>query len=1359
LSYKIGLIILNGNKAQALGICIGSSSISAVWLSKSNSSIKITKTKYINHHGNPNPILIDLLEHNENLKITVTGRKFRSIVNLTSIPEPEAIEIASDFLNYDIDIIISMGGENLIVYEMDPNGKISKPYTGNKCASGTGEFFLQQIKRMDLEMEEASSLALQGNSYNISGRCSVFCKSDCTHALNKGVAKADVSAGLTKMMAQKILELTAKSKKRNALIIGGVSKNRAVINHLYGSFENLIVPEESTYFEALGAALYALNNVTILLDIDNLFISSKSSFSFHQDLKSFKNKVVFKSIEKNKAKAHDEIILGLDVGSTTTKAVLIRTEDNSVVASEYLRTNGDPIAASIECYKSIRNQIDVPINIIGLGVTGSGRYISGLFAQTKGIINEIIAHASAAVFFDDEVDTIFEIGGQDAKYTYVTAGVPSDYAMNEACAAGTGSFLEEAAKESLNIDYLDICELALRAKQAPNFNDQCSAFISSDIKNALHEGLSKDEIVAGLVYSICLNYTNRVKGNRPVGKKVFMQGGVCYNKAIPIAMAAVTGKEIIVPPEPGLMGAYGVALEIKKRIDLNLLEKKSFNLDELINRKVTYEKSFICAGGSDKCDRKCSISLIKINDKNYPFGGACNKYYNLGSNNKEMLKGINLVNLRQKLVFEKYIHPMELPVNTTTIGIPKSFLTNSYYPLYYNFFTQLEFKVVLGDTAEEAGIDQKQAAFCYPVELAHGFMQNLIDKKPDHIFLPHIVEIYNEDSDFRDKTCVLLQGENFYLRSTFKEKLKDINILSPVLNFADGFQSARESFIKLGKELGVTKPEATAAFDFALSELIDMNKEFKAIGKSIMEELEQNDENYAIVLFGRSYNSFAKEANLGVPQKFSSRNVTIIPMDFLPYDDEEIIDHMYWGMGRQILRAAEFVKNHSKLFAAYITNFSCGPDSILISYFRNIMGNKPSLTLELDSHSADAGLNTRIEAFLDIINRYQSINNDNNNSDRNEFKPLKAINATTLCTSDNKQISIYDESVKMIIPNMGKYVTEALSAVFRNSGINSEPLPVYSFDTLKTGRGNTTCKECLPLILTVGSMKEYSEKNKPENEKTLFFMVGGDGPCRFGQYSVFINELIKKQKLNNIGVYTLSDENLYEGLGSNFDKRGYIALLVSDVIQNIYHAIQTIAKNKEKALELLEEEWTHILSVLENKSDNEFYEQLENTADKLSKIERKCNYDETPKVAIIGEIFVRHDEFSRGNLLNNLYEKNIIPKIAPITEYVHYSSYLIEKGFTTKTFSLKERFKFNIKKYIQLNIEKKIRRILAKSGFCDNEITNIDDIIDRAKHLINPELAGEAILTVGSALYEILDNVSGVISIGPFGCMPSRMAE
>ena len=227
----------------------------------------------------------------------------------------------------------------------------------------------------------------------------------------------------------------------------------------------------------------------------------------------------FKDRPRGSAVNGDTVILGLDVGSTTTKGVIMRKSDKAILAADYLRTDGDPVGASRNVYRSLLEQNNCELNIVGLGVTGSGRQIAGLHAMTDGVINEIIAHAAAAVHFDREVDTIFEIGGQDARYTYITNGVPSDYAMNEACSAGTGSFLEESAKESLGLKVTEIGPVAYSGSKPPNFNDQCAAFIGSDIKNAAQEGIPVNDIVAGLVYSICMNYSNRVKGNRPVGKK------------------------------------------------------------------------------------------------------------------------------------------------------------------------------------------------------------------------------------------------------------------------------------------------------------------------------------------------------------------------------------------------------------------------------------------------------------------------------------------------------------------------------------------------------------------------------------------------------------------------------------------------------------------------------------------------------------------------------------------------------------------------------------------------------------------------------------------------------------------------
>jgi predicted CoA-substrate-specific enzyme activase len=269
------------------------------------------------------------------------------------------------------------------------------------------------------------------------------------------------------------------------MVVGGTSQNSVMIEYLKKRVDKVIVPEEAEYFEALGASLWS-EKYGVSINESDLYDKERSSFDFLPALKEYKDKVTFHDMHKDEIKEGDNCILGVDVGSTTTKAVLMRKDDNALLASVYLRTSGDPVAAARKCYQNLLSEVgDKEIKIVGLGVTGSGRQIVGLHALTDSIHNEIMAHAKAAVFFDDEVDTIFEIGGQDAKYTYIVNQVPTDYAMNEACSAGTGSFLEEAAKESFNIEMTEIEDIAMQGENPPNFNDQCSAFISSDIKSAI----------------------------------------------------------------------------------------------------------------------------------------------------------------------------------------------------------------------------------------------------------------------------------------------------------------------------------------------------------------------------------------------------------------------------------------------------------------------------------------------------------------------------------------------------------------------------------------------------------------------------------------------------------------------------------------------------------------------------------------------------------------------------------------------------------------------------------------------------------------------------------------------------------
>ena len=1357
---------------RSLGICLGASNIKVIELIDDNGALRTGRTLVRNHESNPRSVFLELLGDVEIDKydyVTITGRKFRDLVDLPAITEPEAVEEALQFLyacegrDAAYTAVASLGAENFVVYVLDADGSIATVETGNKCASGTGEFFLQQIRRMNINAEEAVKLARNSDVYKVSGRCSVFCKSDCTHALNKGVPIGRVTAGLSLMMAEKVMDLLEKIREKRVIAIGGVTHNHVVMDFLRPRLERLHIPDTADLFEALGAALYARNRkVKAPAGGGGIFKAGHTSFTFLPPLTEGEKLVRFGDIGRTTAQPGDECILGLDVGSTTTKAVLLRTSDNSMLASVYLRTNGNPVKASRECYAAIHKQLPAPVNVIGLATTGSGRHIAGLHAQTDAIINEIIAHATGAAFFDKEVDTIFEIGGQDAKYTYLTNAVPSDYAMNEACSAGTGSFLEESAQESLGINYREIQTIAQQGARPPNFNDQCAAFISSDIKTATHESIPKEDIVAGLVYSICMNYVNRVKGQRKVGKKIFMQGGVCYNRAVPLAMAVLIGKPIIVPPEPGLIGAFGVALELKNRIESGLAQRGSFDLAALAAREIEYGKSFVCAGGAEKCDRGCEINMLIVNGKKFPFGGACNKYYNQVHHLSFQTDKLDYVRLRQELLLKTYADCTEHPGKT--VGISRSYLTNSFFPLFSNFFSILGFRVVLSDHVDPEGIKRKRSAFCYPGEIAHGCFADLLKKKTDFIFLPRIIEMYVENSVSYKKehqsTCMLLQSEEYWLKSAFKDVPHTSKIVSPIINFGRGYESQGPVFVAMARDMGADADRAAAAFQSALARQREFSAHLKRLGAELLADLEKRPEERAMVVFGRTYNGFAAEANLGIPTKFASRGVLTVPWDFLSFDREPCDPDMCWGNGQLLLRAASFVKKHPQLFGAFITNFSCGPDSFLVGYFRDIMKAKPSLTLELDSHTADAGVNTRIEAFLDIVDRYRQLGKKDDVPP--PFRPATiefGKGGTRFVTSRGEKVSLYDPRVHLLFPSMGRLTSELVSAALAGAGIRSSCVPVYTFEVLKQGRANASCKECLPLQLTVGGLLNYLDTRKSSNELLVYFMPTTTGNCRFTQYSVFIRSMIEKQQIADVALLSLTTENGYAGMPMDDVLNVLKSFMISDVMEDIKNALDVLATDPASAAAEFETQWARIVARYRDHRGKGVYRLLADVAKKLRAIPLKCPLEKAKKAALFGEIFVRRDYFSCRDLVARLKERGIVVKKAHIFEWLKYIDYMVQRKVYDPDFTLGGRIEFMAKLWLQNGYEKRIKKALARSGLYEYELIDMQRIMSYGEQFFDTSFTGESVLVVGNFFKDILHSAHGVVSVGPFACMPTRVIE
>ena len=1245
-----------------------------------------------------------------------------------------------------------------MAYHLDASGQVRDIQSGNKCASGTGEFLLQQLRRMGLGVDDLDAMDCAVDPYAVSGRCSVFCKSDCTHALNKGAQKQAMVAGLGRMMAGKCLELIHSMPGDSVVLTGGCAANPYLARFLREQVGELIVPDSASWFEALGAALWAMEHNPPCPGSAPLLTGKANSFALLPPLSDFLGMVDFKEHPRARARGRRRGSCGLDVGSTTTKGVLVRRGDMAVLAGEYLRTEGDPVGASRRVYLSLARQLGVPVRITGLGVTGSGRAIAALHASATTAINEIVAHAAAAAHYDPTVDTIFEIGGQDAKYTYLSQGHPCDSAMNEACSAGTGSFLEESAKESLGVDTPDIAELALgAASSTPNFNDQCAAFIGSDITLASQEGLPLPDILAGLVHSICLNYVSRVKGNRPVGERVFMQGGVCYNKAVPVAMAMLTGKRIVVPPDPGLMGALGVALEMDRRMRRGLLPQGGFDLLELAGREARQRASFSCRGGKGGqpgCDLGCTIARVEIAGKVHPFGGICNRFENLRQGTSPDVSALDFVQARQRRVFRDHA-PAE--PGKPVLGLSRSYLVNTYYPLFSAFFRELGFQVVLPDRADPAGMERRASALCYPAELSHGFLADLLNKRPDAVFLPHVRGLPAAGGQETSCTCVLLQGEPFYLKSAFPElDAFGSRLLRPTLDFSRGLSAAKNAFLETAQALGAGATTGRRAFQAGLHAQRQCQADLAELGLQAVAQLDDRPDGLGVVLFGRSYNAFAPEANKGVAGKLATRGALVIPCDILPPFSNSPDDFsMYWSQGRTIMAASRFTAAHPKLFGAYVTNFSCGPDSFLLGYFRDEMGSKPSLTLELDSHTADAGLETRIEAFLDIACNHLRLGETFTPPKASPFRQARIEvrrGKTGIAASSGEWLPFTHARVRLALPSMNPYGTALAASALARSGIRSVGLPPAEETALKLGRSNSTCKECLPLQLTVGTLLEYLAK-RPRGEATAYFMPGADGPCRFGQYQEYTSRLIGKLGIPDVAVLSASADKGYSGLSNAVTLAIWRGTVAGDFFEEMRSTLLAAAKNPEDALVELDRVFGQVNAAM-RLPWKAALEEIGAGARTLSRLPLMADPREIPKVALLGEIYVRHDPISRQRLVERLAAKGIAVRTSPVSEWIFYTDWMQNSGLTAKPGVLTR-----IKQWVKRRSFRQARAAFLPSGLLSPLADDIDGVVHAGSGFVSPMLTGEAILTVGAAFHEILNPACGIVAIGPFGCMPTRLAE
>jgi predicted CoA-substrate-specific enzyme activase len=1338
------------------------------------------------HEGNFIHTLRKILSQSDipsDIHALVTGTEGRHLLNINNSIEPLCIEKALQHLHYQVDALVSLGGEDLVVYTIDENQRIITSFSGNKCASGTGEFFKQQLARMNMNLNDITSISEKGQVLKLSSRCSVFMKSDCTHRLNKGEAgRDDIVLSLSDVMATKVTDFIKKAKITNKkiLLVGGVTENQHLIRFIRERMpENeFIVPQQAVYFEAYGAALLARNSGSKMPALENLFKPNMVQFSRFKSLKTAEGKVTYLESEKAKVVAGKEYILGVDGGSTTTKACLIDLETNKITASFYGRTHGDPVNALKNCFIEMQKQIkddigDGNINIVLAATTGSSRELLGVFLETSAVYNEIIAHAVGTTFYRENIDTIFEIGGQDAKYVLLKNKVPIDYAMNEACSAGTGSFLEESAQGDLNIpDARDIGDIALRADKPLKFGEHCSAFINSDVRKAIQQGASREDITAGIVTSIVSNYLNRVVGHRTIGESIVLQGGVAKNKAVPLAFAMLLNKNILVPPDPELMGCFGVGIMAKQKLEDGLLTKSRYDLNKYLMTDLIQEKDFKCKS----CDNFCPIRVLNVNNHQYLFGGRCNKYTNTRKNNVFSENEVtDYIEKRNDIIFNQCAPDPDKLIRKKdfVVGIPRCFSFYTLWPLYAWFFHALGVETLVSKEILHDGTARVESNYCFPAEIAHGAAQDIFNRSVDYVFLPHFRDMESYEQNVPANFCPITQSLPYYIQKAFPE-FSEEKYLAPIVSFTHGMKKASEPFIDVAVKLGFSESDAREAFSLAFEKQMNCFASFSALGKQALKEARES-KRPVIAILGRPYNAFTADANMGIPRKYTSRGYSVIPFDILPFESQTIYPNMYWYYGQQNMKAASLIKKEDNLFITYISNFSCAPDSFMLHYLKWMMGIKPFLILELDSHTADAGVDTRIEAFLDIIEGYRSKLRDireerYDNNLRFINHPGDEIHIKNIVSGEKIPVK-NNPRVKLLLSNMGRLSAELVGATIRGFGINAETMPVPDIYTIQLARNHTSGKECLPSHLVLGSVLKYLSSAKyRKDEIYLLFIPTTTGPCRTGQYFVFYQNLFKDLRLENIVVFTLDADNSYNELGADFSKYAWWAVVVSDYMKDIETSLRACAEDPVKAMEHYNKIWKKMIDTAEQ-DVTKILPVLREITDDIARIPLKKKIDNCPKVLIVGEIYVRRDDFAVDELIKHFSRHGIIGKVSNVAEWIYYCDFV-------RHYELKKRLRrmpwhrrifsnefqsmihWNIEHSYKKKVEKDIRETLSLTGLVPSSPHNMKEIMKNTeKHFVSHELYSEISISSGVAATAMTDGYSGIVNISPFACLIGRVIE
>jgi predicted CoA-substrate-specific enzyme activase len=1361
------------------------------------------------HAGDPEGTVRRMLEHCGPTPrgAIVTAPQPVSFLSLPFLPESICIEAALGHSGTRADLVLSLGGESFVVYCMAERS-VRRMISSNRCAAGSGEFLVQQFGRMNLDLPSGIAAARQGRRVTLASRCSVHCKSDATHKLNKGeCTPADIACSLIASLAAKVAALIVSTGWPHAHIVlaGGLAQSAQLVEEISALLpgSRIEVPPQSAYLEAAGAAVAARQAGSRALAGKSATRGSRAdegvrpteqgwqaeacptlptgqeagpTFPRRLPLSRFLGSVnQMQEREWSVPRMGMDCILGVDAGSTTTKAILLDRASGRVAARRYLRTHGNPVQAAFECIADLERQVGgLPCRVVQAAVTGSGREIVSIYLDNCTVFNEILAHARAAREVLPEADTLFEIGGQDAKFVALEGGIPVDYAMNDGCSAGTGSFLEEAAASDMQVPIDRLGALALSSTSPIAFGERCAAFINSEVRAALQQGVPRADVLAGLVYAIVENYLSRVVGARQTGRTVLLQGGVALNPAVAPAVAALAGVQVTVPPNPELMGCEGAARMVGDLLSAGAVPAWDRSLGSFGKMRMEAKAPFTCPA----CDNRCEVQRYRLGERTLAFGGLCSKW-EMARRPKTLrhAEGRDLVAMRHDLMFGRFAPPAPKHPRGR-IGLPLALTTYELYPLYAQFLGGLGYEVALSRPGH--GSRRTSAPMCYPAELVHAAVDDLLAQAVDFVFLPYMREFPAGPSDVPGYLCPVTQDMPGVIAAFFETAAA--RILRPEMGLSPRLAAVtQQEVVRLGARLGVSAGQSGEAWQVAMAHQAAFERTYR---ESIEEALSEIT-GPAVILVGRPYAAYAPEVNLSVPRKIATRGFSVIPGDALSLESRASQRNV-WHYTQTAMAAVEYARSHSDRYVCDISCFSCGPDAIIHHRLRRELEGQPFCFLEIDSHTAHAGIETRVGAFLDIIEDIVEARRRHAvpvtpatrrvTPARLEYDGTRA----SIVTGSGRRLALdAPEVVHVSLADGPQFVSDVYAGFYASIGWRWKFSPNTDAEALQYAKRVCSGRECLPFLSMVGKAVKYLE-TRPPGEVTVFQLLDQEGPCQIGAWYDAAPIIFERLGEGNAVVGWPTPKNNFLGQGNKLGAMKVAAYVLSDVVAEMRSALRCLAKDRGAALAILGQLETGLIAASHNglwATERE----LRHVAQRLAGVPLRAPVEQSARVLLFGGL---NRIFVDGPVKDFFEERGILTKTTEMSEFICFmqAEDIVRLGFShgrlapvdqcSMTALLSELISGDDRPaamralsaririgFIEM-LDRRWRRIAAGSGLLFSPYVAFADVEREGHKRISLNGYTEAPMTIGRYATLLESGAfDGYVNIGAFNCAPANTAS